>query len=388
MNVDIEDEFAFGFEKFVYYEEERKNEWLKHCHKELANLTGNGIVEELEGTSIPAGSIILNSYWKFIFHYDRSLDSYILVEDAKETERMESTGRYTPTKNYDTLKCLLSIVGINGLEMRIMKVKKAYDNAIDSEIYVRPPEEPALVLKNKVWRVKKAMRGMHQYSMLWYQRISQYLEGQGLCKSSIDGCLFSGEGCHALVHVYGYMTMLNGNLIKWGSMKATFRTRDSEFAAEYVAMKEAMKSNVEIEKILNEVGVDVGATIICSEYPEAISGARGGKSGIIGKDDGYVMGQEELEECYRYARDVNKSNKYEFKVIKKEKNIGRLMSYVLGLEEFQYYMRLVDEDFDNHWEEEKKEQEEEKDNEANKEEEEEKEEKEKETTEMIGKLSI
>ncbi|GME79333.1 unnamed protein product [[Candida] boidinii] len=123
--------------------------------------------------------------------------------------------------------------------------------------------------------------------------------------------------------VYGYMTMLNGNLIKWGSMKARFRTRDSEFATEYVAMKEAMKSNVEIEKILNEVGVDVGATIICSEYPEAISGVMEGKSGISGKEDGYVMGQEELEECYRYVRDVNKSNKYEFKVIKKEKNIGR-----------------------------------------------------------------
>ncbi|GMF62091.1 unnamed protein product [[Candida] boidinii] len=106
-------------------------------------------------------------------------------------------------------------------------------------------------------------------------------------------------------------------------MKARFRTRDSEFATEYVAMKEAMKSNVEIEKILNEVGVDVGATIICSEYPEAISGVMEGKSGISGKEDGYVMGQEELEECYRYVRDVNKSNKYEFKVIKKEKNIGR-----------------------------------------------------------------
>ncbi|GME78107.1 unnamed protein product [[Candida] boidinii] len=186
------------------------------------------------------------------------------------------------------------------------------------------------------------------------------------------------------------MTMLNGNLIKWGSMKATFRTRDLEFATEYVAMKEAMKSNVEIEKILNEVGVDVGATIICSEYPEAISGARGGKSGISGKEDGYVMGQEVLEECYRYVMDVNKSNKYEFKVIKKEKNIGRLMSYVLGLEEFQHYMRLVDEDFDNHWEEEKKKEKEkeEKEDEGNKEEEEEKEEKERDTTEMIGKLSV
>ncbi|GME85581.1 unnamed protein product [[Candida] boidinii] len=174
-------------------------------------------------------------------------------------------------------------------------------------------------------------------------------------------------------------------------------------------MKEAMKSNVEIEKILNELGVDVGATIICSEYPEAISGAREGKSGISGKEDGYVMGKEELEECYRYVRDVNKNNKYEFKVIKKEKNIGRLMSCVLGLEEFQHYMRLVDEDFDNHWEEEKKkgeeekekeeekeekedegnkEKEEEKGDKGNKEEEEEKEEKEKETTEMIGKLSV
>ncbi|OWB70015.1 hypothetical protein B5S30_g5459 [[Candida] boidinii] len=577
MDVDIEEKFYFGSENFVDYAGERKNEWLKHCHRELANLTGNGIVEELEVTSIPAGATILKSYWKFIFHYDRSLDSHILVEDEEQTERMESAGQYTPTKNYDTLKCLLCMGGINGLEMRIMKVKKAYDNAIDSEIYVRPPEEPEFV-KSKEWRVKKAMRGMHQYSMLWYQRISQYLEGQGLCKSSIDGCLFSGEGCHALVHgdeilicggdrrvvdsmmkgiedeygsvevvcdgfcerpiqfsnstiryekgkiyislqkvletwgndnnsfgdcfivvpltapfkvgsdisyvmsedwqrrfrellyplrefsqvlrydlssattqlerclisgvkdnhyeeiryslsyakrsrnlgleftagnkekmsmlipsdinkcgekyelvsfvstcryragdlVYGYMTMLNGNLIKWGSMKATFRTRDLEFATEYVAMKEAMKSNVEIEKILNEVGVDVGATIICSEYPEAISGARGGKSGIIGKEDGYVMGQEVLEECYRYVRDVNKNNKYEFKVIKKEKNVGRLMSYVLGLEEFQHYMRLVDEDFDNHWEEEQKKEKEK----------EEKEEIERDTTEMIGKLSV
>ncbi|OWB69647.1 hypothetical protein B5S30_g5069 [[Candida] boidinii] len=387
MDVDIEEKFAIGFEDFVDYAEERKNEWLELCHREMANLTGNGIVEELDVTSIPAGSTILKSYWKFIFHYDRSLDSYVLVEDAKQTEGTDFTGSNVPTKNYDTLKCLLCIVGINGLEMRIMKVKKAYDNAIDSEIYVRPPEKPELV-KNKVWRVKKAMRGMRQYTMIWYQRISQYLEGQGLCKSSIDGCLFSGEGCHALVHVYGYMTMLNGNLIKWGSMKARFRTRDSEFAAEYVAMKEAMKSNVEIEKILNEVGVDVGATIICSEYPEAISGVREGKSGISGKEDGYVMGQEELEECYRYVRDVNKSNKYEFKVIKKEKNIGRLMSYVLGLEEFQHYMRLVDEDFDNHWEEEKKKEKEKEEEKKKEKEKEEKEEIEKDTTEMIGKLSV
>ncbi|GJR63853.1 retrovirus-related pol polyprotein from transposon TNT 1-94 [Tanacetum coccineum] len=89
-------------------------------------------------------------------------------------------------------KARLVAQGVTGQEEGFMDVKSAflYGN-ITEEVYVKQPpgfEDPAH--PNKVYRVVKALYGLHQAPRAWYERLSTFLLKHGYRRGAIDKTLF------------------------------------------------------------------------------------------------------------------------------------------------------------------------------------------------------
>ncbi|GJR53899.1 putative ribonuclease H-like domain-containing protein [Tanacetum coccineum] len=90
--------------------------------------------------------------------------------------------------------------------MREMDVKSAFlYGTIDEEVYVcQPPgfEDPQF--PDKVYKVEKALYGLHQAPRAWYETLSTYLIENGFRRGTIDKTLFikKDKGDILLVQVY------------------------------------------------------------------------------------------------------------------------------------------------------------------------------------------
>ncbi|GJW61297.1 retrovirus-related pol polyprotein from transposon TNT 1-94 [Tanacetum coccineum] len=96
------------------------------------------------------------------------------------------------------------IVVIN--KARLMDVKSAFlYGTIDEEVYVcQPPGFKDLHFPDKVYKVEKALYGLHQAPRAWYETLSTYLIENGFRRGTIDKTLFikKDKGDILLVQVY------------------------------------------------------------------------------------------------------------------------------------------------------------------------------------------
>nr|GEU43281.1 putative ribonuclease H-like domain-containing protein [Tanacetum cinerariifolium] len=91
-------------------------------------------------------------------------------------------------------------------ECTMMDVKSAFlYGTIEEEVYVcQPPGYEDLHFLNKVYKVEKALYGLHQAPRAWYKTLSTYLLENGFKRGIIDKTLFikKDKGDIMLVHVY------------------------------------------------------------------------------------------------------------------------------------------------------------------------------------------
>ena len=73
-----------------------------------------------------------------------------------------------------------------------MDVKSAFlYGTIDEEVYVsQPPGFVDPTFPNKVYKVEKALYGLHQALRAWYETLSNYLLENGFRRGTIDKTLF------------------------------------------------------------------------------------------------------------------------------------------------------------------------------------------------------
>nr|GFC25631.1 copia protein [Tanacetum cinerariifolium] len=90
------------------------------------------------------------------------------------------------------IRLFLAYASFMGFTMYQMDVKSAFlYGTIDEEVYVmRPPGFQDLAFPAKVYKVEKAMYGLHQAPRAWYGTLSKYLLKNGFQKGTIDQTLF------------------------------------------------------------------------------------------------------------------------------------------------------------------------------------------------------
>nr|GEZ32320.1 putative ribonuclease H-like domain-containing protein [Tanacetum cinerariifolium] len=104
------------------------------------------------------------------------------------------------------IRLFLAYASFMGFTVYQMDVKSAFlYGTINEEVYViQPPRFQDLEFPAKVYKVKKAMYGLHQAPRAWYGTLSKYLLTNSFQRGTIDQTLFikSQRGDFILVQVY------------------------------------------------------------------------------------------------------------------------------------------------------------------------------------------
>nr|GFC08572.1 putative ribonuclease H-like domain-containing protein [Tanacetum cinerariifolium] len=99
---------------------------------------------------------------------------------------------FAPVARIEAIRLFLACASFMGFTVYQMDVKSAFlYGTVDEEVYVMQPpgfHDPAYPAK--VYKVEKAMYGLHQAPRAWYGTLSKYLLKNGFQRGTIDQTLF------------------------------------------------------------------------------------------------------------------------------------------------------------------------------------------------------
>ena len=113
---------------------------------------------------------------------------------------------YAPVARLEAIRIFLAFASYKKFKVYQMDVKSAFLNAeLQEHVYVSQPpgfEDP--LHRDKVYKLDKALYGLHQAPRAWYENLSQHLLKNGFRRGVIDCTLFIKvvDGHTILVQVY------------------------------------------------------------------------------------------------------------------------------------------------------------------------------------------
>nr|AAM74357.1 Putative retroelement [Oryza sativa Japonica Group] len=121
---------------------------------------------------------------------------------------------YSPVMDGITFWFLISMAVNLNLEMQLMDVVTAYlYGSLDSEIYMKVPDgiQVPEETKRNIYSVKlqRSLYGLKQSGRMWYNRLSEFLEGKGFIKNDDCPCLFMKRSEHGFCIISVYVDDLN-----------------------------------------------------------------------------------------------------------------------------------------------------------------------------------
>ncbi|GJU63843.1 putative ribonuclease H-like domain-containing protein [Tanacetum coccineum] len=116
----------------------------------------------------------------------------LVAQGYTQEEGIDYDEVFAPVARIEAIRLFLAYASFMGFIMYQMDVKSAFlYGTIEEEVYVcQPPgfEDPQF--PNKVYKVEKALYGLHQAPRAWYETLSTYLLENGFRRGTIDKTLF------------------------------------------------------------------------------------------------------------------------------------------------------------------------------------------------------
>ncbi|GKB81116.1 putative ribonuclease H-like domain-containing protein [Tanacetum coccineum] len=130
----------------------------------------------------------------------------LVAQGYTQEEGIDYYEVFAPVDRIEAIRLFLAYASFMGFIVYQMDVKSAFlYGTIKEEVYVCQPssfEDPHF--PNKVYKVEKALYGLHQAPKAWYETLSTYLIENGFRRGTIDKTLFikKDKGDILLVQVY------------------------------------------------------------------------------------------------------------------------------------------------------------------------------------------
>ncbi|GKG37829.1 putative ribonuclease H-like domain-containing protein, partial [Tanacetum coccineum] len=98
---------------------------------------------------------------------------------------------FAPFDNIEAIRLFLAYASFKDFVVYQMDVKSAFlYGKIEEEVYVcQPPGFKDPEFPDRVYRVEKALYGLHQAPRAWYETLSTYLMDNGFLRGQIDETL-------------------------------------------------------------------------------------------------------------------------------------------------------------------------------------------------------
>ncbi|GJU18714.1 putative ribonuclease H-like domain-containing protein [Tanacetum coccineum] len=130
----------------------------------------------------------------------------LVAQGHTQEEGIDYEEVFAPVARIEAIRLFLAYASYMGFTVYQMDVKSAFlYGTIDEEVYVmQPPGFQDPQFPHKVYKVVKAMYGLHQALRAWYGTLSKYLLDNGFQRGTIDQTLFirKHKGEFLLVQVY------------------------------------------------------------------------------------------------------------------------------------------------------------------------------------------
>ncbi|GJV52503.1 putative ribonuclease H-like domain-containing protein [Tanacetum coccineum] len=146
---------------------------------------------------LPDGKRVIGTKWVFRNKRDErgtiiKNKARLVAQGYRQEEGVDYDEVFAPVARIEAIRLFLAFASFMGFTVYQMDVKSAflYGN-ITEEVYVKQPpgfEDPSH--PNKVYRVVKALYGLHQAPRAWYERLSTFLLKHRYRRGAIDKTLF------------------------------------------------------------------------------------------------------------------------------------------------------------------------------------------------------
>ncbi|GJT22370.1 putative ribonuclease H-like domain-containing protein [Tanacetum coccineum] len=192
---------------------ERKNKTLIEAARiMLANsLLPTTFWAEATLVDLPKGKRAIGTKWVYRNKKDKRgivvRNKYRLVAQGyTQEEGIDYDEVFALVARIEAIRLFLAYASFMGFIVYQMDVKSAFlYGTIEEEVYVcQPPSFEDPMFPDKVYKVEKALYGLHQAPKAWYETLSTYLLENGYRRGTIDKTLFikKDRGDILLVQVY------------------------------------------------------------------------------------------------------------------------------------------------------------------------------------------
>ncbi|GJW46775.1 putative ribonuclease H-like domain-containing protein [Tanacetum coccineum] len=160
---------------------------------------------------MPSGKRAIGTKWVFRNKKDeRGIvirnKARLVAQGHRQEEGIDYEEVFAPVARIEAIRLFLAYASFMGFLVYQMDVKSAFlYGTIEEEVYVtQPPGFKDPDHPDKVYKVVKALYGLHQAPRAWYETLANYLLGNGFKRGKIDQTLFikKQKGDILLVQVY------------------------------------------------------------------------------------------------------------------------------------------------------------------------------------------
>ncbi|GJX24412.1 putative ribonuclease H-like domain-containing protein [Tanacetum coccineum] len=131
----------------------------------------------------------------------------LVAQGHRQEEGIDYDEVFAPVARLEAIRIFLAFASYMGLIVYQMDVKSAFlYGKIDEEVYVsQPPGFQDPKSPQKVYKVVKALYGLHQAPRAWYATLSTFLLKNGYRRGTIDKTLFLKKDKHDIILVQVYV---------------------------------------------------------------------------------------------------------------------------------------------------------------------------------------
>ena len=168
------------------------NLWRKATDSEYESLMSNETWDLVEK---PIGANVIKSMWVFRIKYrpDGSVEKYkarLVAKGCSQKAGIDFFETYSPVTRLTSVRCILSLVAANDLEMVQCDVVTAFlYGDLTEDIYLRQPEGYEDE-SGRVCKLRHSLYGLRQAPLQWNKKISGVLQQLNLEPCSADPCVY------------------------------------------------------------------------------------------------------------------------------------------------------------------------------------------------------
>ncbi|GJR79954.1 putative ribonuclease H-like domain-containing protein, partial [Tanacetum coccineum] len=213
---------------------------------------------------LPFGKKVIGTKWVFRNKRDeRSIvvknKARLVAQGHRQEEGIDYDEVFAPVARIEAIRLFLAFASYKGFLVYQMDVKSDFlYGTIEEEVYVHQPPgfvDPAH--PNKVYKVVKALYGLHQALRAWYETLSSFLLVNNFRRGTIDKTLFIKNNKSDIILVQVYM-----DDIIFGSTKMSMCTEFEE-----VMHKRFQMSLYWLFTVLTATSPDLNVAIVIMKEP-------------------------------------------------------------------------------------------------------------------------